>query len=586
MRKLALAPETTAFGRHLEAIIAEENLYEALGKTPEAFDVLDLILEIDSHYVNVEEFVDSVDMAMIERCLSAYPKAGTSTGRRLVIAPCSPLFQSILEHSGRHFSNIKFIDKNQAGVVIEGHTVEMADAFTPDKNDLCLILTRNTEAAASYETKFGKGNCVNFLKIYDEKKLAHATVDLPQFLDRLNSAPKPILFSSPRPMGTVSSTIRELAREGFTPFWLGAEDVKEDYQTGYSTPRVSDVAFAGYHIGSLLDNLRTFSSMKQGTVLFHFEAIYPPNWDFSRVAVCYAATLAMIRTVKDLRPVDAKGCFALYMYDAVKPGVKNYQQGKVSGRLYRAMMSEAEAVVFSSYTESFGDFVENAVGKPMRRVHCHRYQVMPKKRLPRFTDAYHVAIISVLLEEFWEPSRMGVVPYIRDIIGQGIHIHYYAGNIDHPKYIEFRNSLPIERRHQFHLHKAIHDLDDLSSELSQYHAGWSLFNMQIFNDMTTHLSDQFTSDAMELFTPTTLPSVIWTCAAAGLPVICNRSMRGVVDMLPEGMSLPLSLSELGNLKSILDNLEWEKIDKISLDSLDIANQIHKLSGFLEEIHAA
>lgn len=109
--------------------------------------------------------------------------------------------------------------------------------------------------------------------------------------------------------------------------------------------------------------------------------------------------------------------------------------------------------------------------------------------------------------------------------------------------------------------------------------------MQIFNDMTTYLSDQFTRDAMDLFTPTTLPSVIWSCAAAGLPVVCNRSMRGVVDELPEGMAIPLTLSELGNLKSILEQLDWNKIHSANLAPLDIRNNIHRLNAFLDSLHA-
>ncbi len=586
-KPLNLARDVACFGRHLSKIFEEENLYDALGTSRDKFDIIDLLLEIDSHYVNVEEFVERVNLDLVQACLKPYINAGQENGRRLIVGPSSPLFDDILQELSHKFSNIEFVDKFRSGVEVNGKEILAIDDFSPNPDDLCLILTRNTEAAISYEAMFGAGNFINFLKVYNEQKLSQTANDFEPFLQTLNGTTKPILFSSPRPMGTLASTIRELGRRGFTPYWLGAEDVKQDYQIGYSTPKVKDVAFEAYHIGGLVDNIRAFSNMTHGTVLFHFEAIYPPNWDFKRIAVCYAATLAMIRTVKDCRVADSSAKLALYMYDAIKPGVKHYDKGESCGRLYKAMMREAEAIVFSSYTEPFGDFVENSVGMPLPRVHCHRYQIMPKKRQPRRTDAYHIAIISVMLEEFWEPSRMGIVPYLHDlVVNQGMHIHYYTGNVDHPKLDEFRQSLPPENRHQFNAYRPIHDLDELSNELSQYHIGRSLFNMQIFNDMTTYLDDQFTSDAMELFTPTTLPSVIWTSAAAGLPVVCNRDMRGVVDMLPKGMTLPLSLSELGNLKNILDNLDWQKIDQISLDDLDIANQIYKLTNFFDEIHAA
>lgn len=585
MMPLEYAPEIAAFSRHLDAIIAQEDLYSALGKTRQNFDITELVMEVHAHYVNVQDFVDRTDFELVLTMLEPHAEAGFRGGRRLVVAPCSPLFEDVLEQLQQHFEHIQFIDKSRGGCLINDATILSSDDFQPEPGDLALILTRNTQAVTAYTQLFGEGNYIDFLTVCNHHRLSVPSPGTQAFVERVNAAGKPILFSSPRPMGTVSSTIRELGRRGYNPFWIGSEEVKEEHQTGYSTPRIKDVAFESYFIGGMLDTIRTFCAMSHGTVLYHFEAIYPPSWDFDRVAICYAATLAMIRTVTECRQAGSSAKFALYMYDAIKPGVKHYERGESCGRLYKAMMSEAEAVVFSSYTEPFGDFVENAIGKPLPRVHCHRYQVMPKNRRPRLTDAYHIAIISVLLEEFWEPSRMGLLDYIRDIIGQGIHIHYYASDPGHPKIKEFKDSLPADRQQQLHVHKPIHDLDELASELSQYHAGWSLFNMQIFNDMTTYLTDQFTSDAMELFTPTTLPSVIWTAAAAGLPVICNRSMRGVVDMLPEGMTIPLQLSELGNLKNILDGLDWDKIDNTSLDGLDIANQIYKLADFLEQIHA-
>jgi hypothetical protein len=146
---------------------------------------------------------------------------------------------------------------------------------------------------------------------------------------------------------------------------------------------------------------------------------------------------------------------------------------------------------------------------------------------------------------------------------------------------QFQASLPEDQRHRFHLHTPIHDLDALANELSQYHVGWSLFNMQVFSEIVTGLTDQFTRDAMDLFTPTTLPSVIWTCAAAGLPVVCNRSMQAVVDLLPPGMAIPLTLSELHNLRRLLEAMDWDAIDRIPLQSLDISHHIHKLYRFLD-----
>lgn len=537
---------------------------------------LDLLL---ANNINPAEFVASINWTGICEVLSAYPDAGAN-GRRLVVAPCSPLFTPILDQFAQTFENIAFLDINRAGTSIGEKTIEHPQSFETCEDDLCLILTRNMDACESYQKQFGKTNCINWLDAYIKRYKRELASTTYGFIDTMNGSRKPALFVSARPMATLNSTIRKMYEDGFSTYWMGSEDVKEAHQTSYATPKVKDIALTGYNVGSLIDFMVVFAGMQHGLAMYHYETIYPPAWDFKRVAICYAATLAMIRTIKACRvPGNAK--LGLYMYDCIKPGVKNYHAGGACGALYKQMVMEAEAVVYSSFTDDFGDMVENAIGQKLPRVHHHRYQAMPSKRQPRRTDGWHIAVISVLLEDFWEPSRVGLVPYIRDLLAQGVHIHYYVGNNSQGQVSNFQASLPQSQRPFFHPHTPIHDLEALANELSQYHAGWSLFNMQIFSDMVANLTDQFTRDAMDLFTPTTLPSVIWSCAAAGLPIICNRSMRAVVDLLPDGMTIPLTLSEVHSLPRILENLDWQKIDNTPLDSLDISNQIYKLYDFLE-----
>lgn len=571
------------FKNEFFGLVQEHNLFEFMDLDPncEPDAPLDLLL---ANNINPADFVASINWDGICQVLKAYPNAGHE-GRRLVVAPCSPLFASILDQFASDYHNIAFLDINRAGTAIGGKTIEHPSEFEVRDGDLCLILTRNMDACESYEKQFGRDNSINWLDAYIKRfkrDLAPTTYD---FIDEMNGSHKPALFVSARPMATLNSTIRKMHEDGFSTYWMGSEDVKEAHQTSYATPKVKDIALNGYNVGSLIDFMVVFAGMEHGLAMYHFETIYPPAWDFKRVAICYAGTLAMIRTIKACR-VSGRGKLGLYMYDCIKPGVKSYHAGEACGALYQAMVKEAEAVIYSSFTDDFGDMVENAIGQKLPRVHHHRYQTMPTKRQARRTDGWHIAVISVLLEDFWEPSRIGIVPYIRDLIAQGVHIHYYVGNNSQGQVSNFEASLPEDQRQFFHAHTPIHDLEALANELSQYHAGWSLFNMQIFSDMVSNLTDQFTRDAMDLFTPTTLPSVIWSCAAAGLPIICNRSMRAVVDLLPEGMTIPLSFSEIHNLPKILEGLDWQKIDHTPLDNLDISNQIYKLYNFLEDYYDA
>lgn len=578
------------YKEHLTQLIASESLQDYIHTNAQQ-DPLEALLDtFVSSYIHVEDFINHINTAGVIQSLENACAENDLATKQIIIAPCSPLFSSILEQLEEKYDNITFIDSNRAGLKIGNKTIlspnEDSNTISKGKELVCLILTRNTEAIAYYQQQFGYHNCIDLLAEYIVAKREHIMPETKPFVSKLNQTDKALLFASARPMGTLTSTIQNMAQDGYQTFWLGAEEVKETHQTGYSTPKTKDMGFADFTIGGFIDTLYIFSQMRSGTALFHFEALYPPAWDFARIAICYAGTLALIRTIKECRIADSQAKLALYMYDAIKPGVKNYHAGDACARLYKMMMLEAEAVVFSSYTEKFGDFVENSISKKLLRCHCHRYQVVSKRRQQRRQDGYHIAIISVLLEEFWEPSRMGLVAYIRNIMAQGIHIHYYVSLSSWEKITAFKDSLARELQPFFHMHTPIHNPEELAYELSQYHAGWSLFNMQIFSDMIANLKDQFMRDAMEMFTPTTLPSVIWSCAAAGLPIICNRSMQGVVDMLPEGMTIPLTCSELGNLKPILDALDWDKINQTSLESLDISNQIGKLYDFLEQLNDA
>ncbi len=569
------------FAKQLESIFSQ---YLSAPCFRESLSYESVIEEIINQYIDVSDFIAQLSFEQVNHHIDAFLSSRKGASERLIVAPCSILFTPILEQLAEVYPNIVFVDSHRAGNTIGGKTICSPSAMPANDADTCVIMTRNTQAIQSYKAQFGEHNCIDLLDVYIRKSQEELRPSTLAFIEVLNQESNPVLFSSAKPMGTLTSTIDQMAKDNYATYWMGSEDVRDIKHTGYATPQTADLNLKGYAIGGLLDILVTFCRLERGTIFFHYEALFPPSWDFRRAAICYAACLAVIRTINACRVAGSKARLVLHMYDAIKPGVKNYEAGAQASALYQQMLAEAEGIVFSSYTTDFGDFVENAMKTRLPRVHCHRYQRIPEVRQKRREDGYHIAIISVLLEEFWEPSRTGFKPYVAQMLASGIHIHYYVGVSSRASAETFRATLPAEDQTRFHLHDPIHSPHALAYELSQYHAGWSLFNMQIFNDMTTYLNDQFMRDAMGLFTPTTLPSVIWSCAAAGLPVICNRDMRGVVDMLPKGMSIPLTLSEIGNMKAILDQVDWAAVDQCDLSSLDIANQIYRLYDFMETLH--
>ena len=258
MKDSALPLATESYRRHLDAIIRTEGLFELFDCTAEDYSVDPILSEISQNFIDVSGFVDFLQNSGAEMVLAEIARSGLldgEAGRRVIFAPCSPLVQKALDELARAFPEGLFLDSSRCGQKIDGRTILAPDAVVPEEGDVCIILTRNTEAAASYERQFGKANCLNFLDIYPKALFATVSPEAARLVGRINACDKAILFASPRPMGTISSTIAQMQRDGYGTFWFGSEDVKADYQTGYSTPKTTDVALDDYAIGDLSDLL-------------------------------------------------------------------------------------------------------------------------------------------------------------------------------------------------------------------------------------------------------------------------------------------------------------------------------------------
>lgn len=575
-----------AFITNLKDIVQQHDFSPLFDDKPENYIISSIYRSAFQHCVPIEELIKFITPELVFQHINERMESISQNNRikpRIIVAPCSILFDDCLMAIKDAYPDVVFVDKGRAGEVLYGTEIVSADSVTPLDTDICLMITRNYEASLAYREKWVGDNNVDFFIKFFHDFTHRKSEDLVLFQHKLQQASKPIVFASLRPMATKSSTILALKKNGYSCYWYGPEHIKEDHEIRFSTPKVESLNVDDFCVNSLMNIMPLAINMDKGAVFFHYEDIYPPIWDFKRSAICYAVTLAMVRTISQLKSKNNHSKFCLYMYDAIKPANQHYEAAALCSHLFKAMIAEAEGVIISSFTEEIGDLFENAIGQKINRVHHHRYQyVNTSLRQPRRTDGIHIAIVSLLLEEMYEPSRAGLVDSVRDIIEQGFHVHYYTSLLDDPTLAKFKQSLSKQAQCRFHLHKPIHDLDRFIHELSQYHLGWSLFNMQVFNDMTTYLDDPFMRDAMDLFTPTTLPSVIWSCATAGLPVICNRSMTSVQQLLPDGMTMPLSISELPNLKNIVKDIDWIEVDKISLECIDMKNHINKLCAFLEQ----
>jgi hypothetical protein len=255
--------------------------------------------------------------------------------------------------------------------------------------------------------------------------------------------------------------------------------------------------------------------------------------------------------------------------------------------MYQSMMHSAEAVIFNSTTEEFAQFLYNSIGFSRPCLHLYRWSICPSIGLARRDDGLHIAIITSLLGESYEPSRSGVRPYIQAVLNQGVHIHYYGDRSQTDEIDRFEQSLDPSIRKFFHMHDVILDQQRLVNEIQQYHAGWILHDHRVFSKMNWEIQDPFMQTALNEMPSTTVATSALTCGAAGLPVLINRSMVAAAKLF-DGTAVPLTLEEVKNVGNLMRSPLWQRLLKMAeanRSRFSYKTHANKLPEFLTKLES-
>jgi hypothetical protein len=387
----------------------------------------------------------------------------------------------------------------------------------------------------------------------DPEKFLKAEKDAADF----NALPgkKKCLFVSHLFATTWAPTVRALNDAGWVTGWLGNNDVQEFGSYGVMTTK--QIPATGKFAESFLGTLIFMARMKDTRVLLSGECYYGANWNGEDAWVLFTIMGTVTKTIRQCRPPGLQNLFLL-MYDGLKPVAKSGQLKQEISKAYGEMMRSADKIIYNSNTEYFGEYVENAYGVTAPRLHFYRFSETPKNPKPRLGfgpngDEFHMACITVALAEFGEPSRDAVPNFVRNIIEQGVHFHYYC-RADDPVIYAFRNSIAPAYRQYFHPHPVNKDQQQLVDELHQYHVAFNPSDHIPFSKGISQLNDREYQDGMSVFWQSTVGTSFLVYAAAGLPFVLPRGCTGSIQHLID-TAIPVTLAEYKNLKN-----HFKKID--------------------------
>lgn len=315
-------------------------------------------------------------------------------------------------------------------------------------------------------------------------------------------------------------------------------------------------------VSGLLEDLILMVHLKNHPILLDNETYFEVQWDSFKAITLYLMSGVIAKTVRECRG-DSSGNLVYLMYDSLKPVKNNTREvNKELSKFYQFYLSMADKIIFNSNDKSFGDFVENSYNITCPKLHFPRYSAQltnPKKRLgfgPN-NDELHVACITVCLDTVSDAARDSAPDFIRSLLEQRIHFHYYASD---PKFITdaFVASLSKSARKYFHTYPFNRNQGELIEELHQYHIGFNPADYRVFSAAQSSLQDLTYADALHRYFHSTYPSSVLVYAAAGLPVMISSAMCDIGTFLKD-ICIPILPSESANMARFLKKIDVKEL---------------------------
>ncbi|MFB9887604.1 hypothetical protein [Balneatrix alpica] len=540
-------------------------------------DKIDFLLRL-SHYDRVQAIIATASVEELRQLL------GNGQTDTLVLGPCPDYVESILPYLQAAFPRIVLLDNLKQGRVWQGISILPADELPELEVEKTgyFIPTITEKVIELFQQRFPAEHTITIAD------LVHRYLPLPQSQQQVEEAcqsieqhPQAVIIVSQYFTTTWIETFRALREQGRKVIWLGGLS----QNLGYSIISVDQVPADVSHLLTFPQLLQVLQQVKLSDqrLLINIESYIHPQWNMRRAAYCYLSGAALSAVIAQWQP---RAVQVQMLYDPIKGGLDEVEWDAVTARAYRQMMQRCQGVIYSSSVEEMGAFVENALIPEVPRLHLYRFgHASPALEQERYEDGFHLAALSMLFSEFNEPSRAPLAQVARQVLEQGIYLHYYAGMS--PATRAFIDTLPDSIKPFLIVHEPIRDPAALVESIRRCHGGFALSYHQMFYKISTQCTDLFMQEAFKMFATTSVATSSLVYAAAGLPVLASRDFWGY-QRLYQGSLYQMEFSEVGRLAAIMSSPQWQQLCDQAWQQrhrYDIRQHVGRLQDFLAQLQA-
>ncbi|WP_417552488.1 hypothetical protein [Marinomonas fungiae] len=496
---------------------------------------------------------------------------------RLVIAPCPDYIEALVPLFQIAFKEVVLIDQNKASQCWSGITIISSSDWSPIDTDLNFISTITDRIADIYRQFFSHSFCVHDLITRYCERSPSSKQKVESVVEGVGKYDNPVVYLSSTYMTTMKPTFDSLRKKGRQVVWIGSTQSGIGYGILGRDSIEADGAFS-LLFPELLAVIKALSHFKM-TILFCHESYIHPQWDMKLAYLSYLSGFLINCFFKSSNSFCQ---FIQLMYDPVKGAVSNMDYEEVALFSYKKMMKEADKIIFSSSSTMMSDLIANQNDIEKKNIlNFYRYTYSVSEKVERKKEGIHLASISTMFDDFFEPSRAPAEHVVKSILDQKIHLHYYTKK---SAYLDsFIDSLTTQQVQYFHIHDIILDPQKLVNELQQYHAGWAMGDVLAFYKIAASCRTREFQDLFQIFAPSTVATRSLVYAAAGLPVISHRSLIEYSHLFKESFH-QMELSEVGYLGQAMREAEWSLLleaSKNKKNRYSIDNNIERLLSFIQ-----
>ncbi|MBU1169610.1 MAG: hypothetical protein KKD44_08615 [Proteobacteria bacterium] len=498
----------------------------------------------------------------------------------LAVMPCCDFILDNLGVFQKYFSKIILCDNIKKGRIINGIEIIDQDEFSgyTDDVDAFLIPTSDRLVQNIFLESIPGERAIVFEQFADEvshryrarKTFGH----IKSIVEQIRCSPRALVvlgivyYSNYTPIYTM------LKRRGYDIFIIASQPEHIHPPYSHTNTSIDDIApFATRHYLEFYEMLYLLRHLDRGHLWVTAEAFCVFHGDVHQMIVRGYAFAAAVMSMARIPTV-------LSLTDVIVPFVKQATEDELVG-VYTEVLRNASGVILSANTHEAGDFLKQSVSldKPMTTFLRYNYKALELQEKKK--DGFHLVMMWGFLEK--SSSIRQTIPYVKSMLNQGIHIHYYS---DDPETKAFYDSLDDDEQRYFHRHAFIKDQQKLMYEISSCHAGWLVHNTQVLVDNMSELNSPFLRDLFYMFHMTTVPSSALLFGSAGIPMFINRSMQGLLNEFPSEFFIPLELSEIKNLGGIIKGKNWDEIFKETYAARNIftvEENIDRLIDFVDSL---